>query len=183
MEKSERHHFVSFPYRPAIREDGEINNGGFDLTLEPERISEIHEIKDYPWFRDFLISVNTYGLLFMTFGCALGSLEESFCGYIDFSLRPDSPTHLRVDLSQLDDLFYQYLAGAMPDEETRIRGIEYARSILHWTLSPLEIRGESYAKVTLTFDASQQEGVAWVFDHLSYYLTISYPSLPHVMAG
>lgn len=31
MHKVERVNFIRFPYRRDIRENGEINNGGFDL--------------------------------------------------------------------------------------------------------------------------------------------------------
>lgn len=176
MKKVDRHNFVVFPYQRAIREDGEINNGGIDLTINPEKISDIHEVADYPWLRKFLTLINAEDELFMTFGCVAGSVGQSFCGYIDFSLRPDAPQRLKDDLLVLDDQFYEYLSHAMPEGETRTEGIKYARSILHWTLSPLEIRGESYSKVNLTFDALEEEGVAWAIDHVCYFLTKVYPS-------
>lgn len=177
MKRVDRHNFVVFPYKRAIREDGEINNGGIDLTKFPERISDIHEVADYPWLRRFLTLINAEGEMFMTFGCVAGPAEQSFCGYIDFSLRPDAPQRLKDGLLMLDDQFYEYLSQAMPEGETRTQGMKYAQSILRWNLSPLEIHDESYSKVNLTFDALEEDGVVWAIDHVCYFLTKVYPSI------
>lgn len=179
MKRSDRHNFINFPYSYEIRDSGEVNNGGIDLTSEPDRIDEIHEVSSYPWLKEFLRLVNSKSGMFMTFGCAAGVINNSFCGYIDFSLRPASPTLLKERLINLDELFYEYLSQAMPEGEIRLQGIRYARNVLRWTLSPLQIRGESYAKVNLTFDTDGPEGAAWIFDHLGFFLTKEYPSLPH----
>lgn len=177
MKRVDRHNFVVFPYRYAVRDNGDINNGGIDLTTNPERISDIHEVADYPWLRNFLVTVNAEGGLFMTFGCVAGSVTHSFCGYIDFSLRPETPESLKMSLGILDEQFYAYLTQAMPEGETRTQGIKYAQSILRWNLSPLEIRGEFYSKVNLTFDALEEEGAAWAVEHVGYFLTKVYPTL------
>ncbi|HGW3646901.1 TPA: hypothetical protein ACNIB0_001441 [Citrobacter koseri] len=180
MKRVDRHHFVVFPYRYQVRDDGEINNGGIDLTTSPGRISDIHEVEDYPWLRTFLVMVNAEGGLFMTFGCVAGPVSNSFCGYIDFSLRPGTPEQLKKDLVMLDERFYEYLTQAMPEGEIRTQGMKYAQSILRWNLSPLEIRGESYSKVNLTFDALEENGAAWAIEHVCYFLTKVYPSLTPV---
>lgn len=35
MEMTDRHNFTRFPYRRDVRENGDINNGGFDLIQFP----------------------------------------------------------------------------------------------------------------------------------------------------
>jgi len=174
MEKLPRHNFVIFPYRPERRDDGDDNIGGIDLTQQPERLNEIHEIRDYPWMQDFLGRVNAKDGLFMTFGCALGYLDDAFCGYVDFSLRPDAHDHLRDELPILDEMFFTYLSDSIKDEEVRRQGMEYARNVLHWTLSPLEIHGLSYAKLNLKFYTKDEAGAEWVLGHVCYFLTQHY---------
>jgi len=179
MEKVDRHHFVKFPYRAQERPTGEVNNGGIDLIAEPERINEIHEVESFPWLKNFLVLVNAKDGLFMTLGCVAGYVEGSFCGYIDLSIRPTASLLHREKLPNLDEMFYAYLERAMPEGETRTQALKYAHSILHWTLSPLEIHGEFYSKVNVNFDAAQEDGVVWAIEHLAFFLTNEYPLLPH----
>lgn len=176
MDKVERVNFIRFPYRRDIRENGDINNGGFDLIQFPEKINDIHEITDYPWFKEFIKRVNKTSGLFMTLGCAIGYIDDSLYGYVDFTCRPDTTEAIKEDLINLDDQYYSYLSQAIPDEETRQRAILYVQSILLWLSSPLEIYGESYSQVNLTFREREQDGLKWAFDHLSYFLTEYYPA-------
>lgn len=67
----------------------------------------------------------------------------------------------------------------MPEGETRQQAMKYADYTSRWTLSPLEIYGESYSKVNLTVDADGESGAAWLVDHLRNFLVEVYPSLPH----
>lgn len=177
MKRLKRYNFVVFPYRPSERDDGEFNNGGIDLVKEPERIEEIHELYGYPWLRDFIARVNAPNGLFMTFGCAIGIIDGTLCGYIDFSLRPDAPVELRAALVNFEKLFVSYLLGAMPDEENRRKAVPYAEQILDWNISPLEIHEHKYSKLNLTFHARQPEGAEWAIDHVGYFLTVYIPSL------
>ena len=177
MKRLKRHNFVVFPYRPSEREDGESNNGGIDLVKEPARIEEIHELYGYPWLRHFVTRVNSPRGLFMTFGCAIGVIDDASCGYIDFSFRPDAPVKLRDHLVDFDKLFISYLLDAMPDEENRRNAIPYAEQILDWNISPLEILGHKYSKLNLTFHARQAEGAEWAIEHIGYFLTVHFPSL------
>ncbi|MEP8813367.1 hypothetical protein [Enterobacter bugandensis] len=176
MEMTDRHNFTRFPYRRDVRENGDINNGGFDLIQFPEKINDIHEVHDFPWFKDFIADVNSINGLFMTLGCAIGYEEDMLYGYIDFSLRPNIPATIKNDLVNLDDHFYKYLSQAMQDEETRQKAIQYTQSIFLWLASPLEIYGEEYTKVNLTFREKNQDGLAWAFGHLCYFLTKQFPS-------
>ncbi|HIE8865506.1 MULTISPECIES: hypothetical protein [Klebsiella] len=176
MEFTERYNFTRFPYRRDVRENGDINNGGFDLIQFPEKINDIHEVNDFPWFKDFIVQVNSVDGLFMTLGCAIGYEEEILYGYIDFSLRPNTPITIKNKLINLDEHFYEYLSQAIPHEESRLKAIQYTQHHFLWLASPLEIYGEEYSKVNLTFREKNQSGLAWAFDHLSYFLTKHYPS-------
>ncbi|WP_416414145.1 hypothetical protein [Pantoea sp. App145] len=171
MQHLKRHNFVIFPYRPCEHGDGEFNNGGIDLIREPHRITELHELHGYPWFKEFFTKVNASEGLFMTFGCAIGILDEFLCGYIDFSLRPNSDIRLRRQLASMDDMFIAYLNHSIPDGEMRRKSIPYAQQISEWKISPLEIHGHTYAKLNLTFHARQEEGVKWLIEHLQFFLT------------
>ncbi|MFP1749183.1 hypothetical protein [Lonsdalea quercina] len=180
MEPSElRDHFVKFPYRKEIRENGDINNGGIDLVKEPHRIEEIHEAESLPWLKKFLVDVNSHDGIFMTFGCVFGNVEDSFCGYIDFSIRPSGEVSAKERISEIDRQFMSYLHDVMPKGETRQQAMEYAEHTSRWILSPLEIYGEFYSKVNLTIDADGESGAAWLVDHLRHFLVEVYPSLPH----
>ncbi|WP_455871882.1 hypothetical protein [Serratia proteamaculans] len=180
MEVVKREHFVVFPYKYQVRDNGDINNGGIDLTRNPERLQDIHELNEYPWLYRFVEAINAPGCLFMTFGCAVGITDGNILGYVDFSVRSDEREFLKEDLVNLDDYFYSYLHDAMPEGETRQQATQYARQSLHWCLSPLEIYGETYSKVTLTFRMKEDAGAAWVFDQIHYFLSEQYPSLPHI---
>lgn len=170
MEHVDRDNFTRFPYRYQVRDNGDINNGGFDLIKNPEKINDIHEINDFPWLKDFIAKVNSHSGKFMTFGCAVGYEDDILYGYIDFSLRPDAPKELKSNLVNLDIQFMDFVSDSIPDEAPRQQAIQYLQKIFLWLSSPLEIYGESYSKVNLTFRERQQEGLVWAFDYLSYFL-------------
>ncbi|ELY6202307.1 hypothetical protein ACTEV3_004306 [Cronobacter malonaticus] len=171
MEMTDRHNFTRFSYRRDVRENGDINNGSFDLIQFPEKINDIHEVNDFPWLKDFIVQVNSMDGLFMTLGCAIGYEEDVLYGYIDFSLRSGTPATIKNDQVNFDDHFYEYISQAMPEEEIRLKAIPYTQGIFRWLASPLEIYGEEYSKVNLTFREKNQEGLVWPFDHLCYFLT------------
>lgn len=181
MEKAKvNDHFIRFPYRKEVRENGDVNNGGINLVNEPHRISEIHELHGADWLYDFIEKTNKPEGLFMTFGCVWGQEpDESICGYVDFSLRPNAPVNFRDDLASLDVLFYDYLNESMISQraESPAQAIAYARQSLIWEITPLEIYGETYQKVTLVFRVSHHEAASWLFDHLTYFINSHYPSI------
>ncbi|SEL41314.1 hypothetical protein SAMN04487787_110155 [Kosakonia sacchari] len=176
MKTADRHNFTRFPYRSDVRENGDINNGGFDLVQFPDKINDIHEITDYPWLKDFITQVNNKDGLFMTLGCAIGYEEGVLYGYIDFSSRPETPATVKDNLVNLDIHFYEYISHSIQDEEIRQKAIQYTQGILLWLASPLEIYGEAYSKVNLTFRERNQDGLVWAFDHLCYFLVEYYPN-------
>lgn len=178
MEKSRfTDHFTLFPYRKEVRDNGDVNNGGIDLIKEPHRINEIHELADYPWLKDFVLKINEKNGYFMTFGCVCGPEDGANYGYIDFSLRPTSPIALRESITTLDDDFHSYLGQAMQEAGNPQEAIKYVQQCFVWEWSPLEIYGETYKKVTVTFAYLDQssDGIEWAIDHLQYFLTTDYP--------
>lgn len=175
MEHVERDNFTRFPYRYQVRDNGDINNGGFDLIKNPEKINDIHEINDYPWLKDFIAKTNSQNGLFMTFGCTAGYKDDILYGYVDFSLRPNISKELKSGLINLDVQFIEFVSDSIPEEAVRLQAIQYLQKVFLWLSSPLEIYGESYSKVNLTFRERQQEGLAWAFDYLTYFLNEFYP--------
>lgn len=170
-------HFVKFPYIKEIRDNGDINNGGIDLVKEPHRIDEIHELEGAPWLKLFISAINSPDSYFMSFGCVYGPIEDYFAGYIDFSLRPNAPIHLRQLLNRLDEDFYIYLEEDIQKKTGNPKeAIQYAKNYCSWEISPLEIYGQAYDKVGLNFQYHDQTGIAWIFEHLQYFLTNHYPS-------
>ncbi|MFD1803243.1 hypothetical protein ACFSFZ_13715 [Mixta tenebrionis] len=171
--------FVIFPYPRENYDDGSVNYGGIDLLRETERIDEIEEAKRSPNLRRLLEEVNLQDGLFMTLGCDYRQLEGGISGYVDFAFRPGLPVSLTEDASVLDDYFWAYLAkqeivhhisdGAM---------VNYARSALEWSWSPLEIAGTSSKKVTLAFCCQRVEDGEWCLDHLRHFLVTEFPDLP-----
>lgn len=112
----------------------------------------------------------------MTLGCAIGYEGDVLYGYIDFTCRPETPEMVTQDLVNLDDQYYAYLSDSIPDEGTRQQAIRYVQHNLLWLASPLEIYGESYSQINVTFREREQKGLEWAFDHLSYFLTEYYPA-------
>ncbi|NCG54911.1 hypothetical protein [Serratia fonticola] len=180
MDKAEREHFITFPYKYEVRDNGSINNGGIDLVKSPERINEIHELYDYPWLKGFVETINSESGKFMTLGCQLGDFDGYLMGYVDLAFRPELSNDLKNDAINLDVYFYEYLRDAMSAEENHAQAIQYAQQILHFLLSPLEIYDKTYSKVTVTFRAKEEDGIYWAMDHLACFLHLHYPLLPHV---
>ena len=174
MKHEDRDNFTRFPYRQEVRENGDVNNGGFDLVKSPEKINDIHEIKEYPWLGKFIKNVNGNNSPFMTFGCAIGYEEDVLYGYIDFSLRPETQSSLKSNLINLGIQFMDFVSDFFSEEGSRQQAIQYLQNIFLWTSSPLQIYGESYSKVNLTFRERQQEGLIWAFDYLDLFMTKNY---------
>lgn len=183
MEKDKiNDHFIRFPYRKEVRDDGNINNGGIDLIENPERIGEIHEISDVTWLKRFVSEINAPGGHFMTFGCDYGPLDNYYAGYIDFSHRPSMRHSDTNDLRIIDEHFLAWISELYQDDISEPNPIEYSRAMLHWEYSDLEYQG-IYEKVSLWFRAQAPDGCKWLLDHVRYFLVNVYPSLPHVKSA
>lgn len=180
MEKAKvNDHFTRFPYRKEVRENGDINNGGIDLTSEPERIGEIHEIKNWPWLKRFVEEVNLKPGHFMTFGCDFGPDDDYFAGYIEFSHRPLFRHSNTDDLRILDDHFYSWISDLYSDDKSEPHPLAYSQASLVWEHTPLEYQG-TYDKVSVWYRVTGPAAAEWLVNHLRHFLVEVYPSLPHI---
>jgi hypothetical protein len=59
---------LGIPYPPDLHNGGG-NAGYFDLKKEPEKISDIHELKNWPELRDFVTLINHKDSFFRTLRC------------------------------------------------------------------------------------------------------------------
>ncbi len=57
-----------WPFKADL-EDGRTNIGAIDLTKEPERIDEIHELQFTPRLKTAIYHLNKENTAFMTLGC------------------------------------------------------------------------------------------------------------------
>ncbi|MBD2803709.1 hypothetical protein ID855_03095 [Xenorhabdus sp. ZM] len=162
--------FTKFPYKTNIREDG-INNGGIDLTKEPHRIDEIHEIQDYPFMKKILLNINAKNQTYMTFGCDFGILNDNHCGYIDFSYRPDKIPADYTAIRNLDNDFYRYLSNLDLPWSAPGSPVDYAKNALRWEYSGLVVYDSpKYEKVSLWMRAKEYEALEWLATYVHDFL-------------
>ncbi len=109
IKMSQDGHWGYFPYAPNYTKD-RTNNGGIDLSKEPHRIDEIHELKGLPRIKDALISLNSGKTPFMSTGFIHDRINENslYHGNLEFCFRPEID-FAQVDFKNLDDLFIEYL--------------------------------------------------------------------------
>ncbi|WOE32740.1 MULTISPECIES: hypothetical protein [unclassified Acinetobacter] len=102
--------YQKWPYRKDT-ENGRTNIGAIDLTLQPDRISEIHELNSTPKLKEAIYNLNKEKTAVMTLGCLI---EESktdkgaWYSYVDFCFRPHIDTS-EVNMESLDDQFLKYI--------------------------------------------------------------------------
>lgn len=180
MEKAKiNDHFTRFPYKKQVRDNGDVNNGGIDLVKEPERIAEIHEIKEWPWLKRLVETVNFQAGHFMTFGCDFGHDGEYFAGYIEFSHRPNARHANTNDLRILDEHFIQWISELYSDDKSEPHPSVYAQKCFAWEYTPLEYEG-TYEKVSVWYRMTEPAGAEWLVNHLRHFLVEVYPCLPHI---
>lgn len=81
-------YYTEWPFKKEERRnDGEINNGGINLLLEPHRLEEIHEATDSNGLRPILRKINREGGHLMTLSCAYGLIDHAYYSYLDFTPR------------------------------------------------------------------------------------------------
>lgn len=81
--------FKGWPFHAEERrEDGEINNGAFNLVANPEKIDLIHEATEANGLRPMLKYLNRPEGCFMTLGCAAGVENDGrYYSYLEFTIR------------------------------------------------------------------------------------------------
>jgi hypothetical protein len=155
--------FKLFPYRKDYS-NGRTNNGGIDLTVEPWRISEVTEAKDFPALRELIEEFNKPETPFVTLGCEAGVEEEVVHGYIEFSFKNDCVANDVEFISTLDEAFYSWVSGKSKEME------EALRSVLVWEYSPFSYHGRSErTKVSIFFRAPSKDYAGQVLGTIQVY--------------
>ncbi|AIL80571.1 hypothetical protein [Acinetobacter baumannii] len=106
-----------WPFKADL-EDGRTNIGAIDLTKEPERIDEIHELQFTPRLKTAIYHLNKENTAFMTLGCLIEKdpeKENCWWAYIEFCFRPNINVS-SVDVDTLDEQFLNYLATKYSSE-------------------------------------------------------------------
>lgn len=88
-EDRESNRFQGWPFHAEERrEDGEINNGAFDLISQPHKIDSIHEATDANGLRPLIKYLNRPVGCFMTLGCAAGIEDDGlYYSYLELTIR------------------------------------------------------------------------------------------------
>ena len=102
--------YKRWPFRADL-EDGRTNIGAIDLTKEPERINEIHELDLTPKLKDAIYKINKENSSLMTLGCLIEKDPEKdlYWAYLEFCFRPIIDTNA-IDFQDIDELFFKYVA-------------------------------------------------------------------------
>lgn len=151
MKQSEiKDSYVFFPYKKDYS-GGRTNNGGFDLSEEPWRITEISEAIDFPALYELIKDFNKPESLFLSLGCDAGYIDDRFFGYIEFSFKDEQLANNLEFVSNLDSELYHWAGRNNPDLE------KVLRSLLIWEYSNFLYHGHSKRiKVCMFFQATDQ---------------------------
>ena len=103
-------HWGFFPYSSNYSE-GRTNNGGIDLTKEPERIDEILELDGLDDLKALMLELNKPITPFMSTGFLYEYFEDVslYHGQIEFTFKPEVKG-FDLQYEVLDDLFIDYIA-------------------------------------------------------------------------
>ncbi len=71
IQLSVRYSTWGFPYQREVKEKS-VNHGYFDYKRNPDQISNIPEVKDWPELEDFIRAINRSEGFFRTLGCDVG---------------------------------------------------------------------------------------------------------------
>lgn len=102
--------YQKWPFRKDL-ENGRTNIGAIDLTVEPERINEIHELLFTPKLKDAIFNLNKEKTAMMTLGCLIekdAEKEKFWWSYLEFCFRPKIDTS-SINLDTLDEQFLSYI--------------------------------------------------------------------------
>lgn len=101
---SETNNFARWPFVPEKpREDGERNNGAFDLLANPEQIDLIHEATEDNGLRALIAQLNSSDGLFMTLGCASGQEGDFYYSYLELTFRNADVARDEQSITSLED--------------------------------------------------------------------------------
>ncbi len=142
--------YENFPYRPNS-EDGATNIGGIDLTREPHRIDEIHELSNNPILKQVVLEVNQNETPFMTTGVGIweGEDDHLLWSYVEFCFRPGYDFS-HIDPRALDELFIDYIRHTYGDQYvSAYQGIQ-------WEERPTSVYGSTPVPTYTVFSPPAQ---------------------------
>lgn len=154
--------YVQWPYRVDL-EDGRTNIGAIDLTRNPERIDEIHELSDMPILKKKIALLNSENNGVMTLGmlCEKSPDNGTWYSYLEFGFRPDYD-YSDVNLAETDSLFYNHISFTQGDGFA-----EALKPHLTWEGQSLTLYGNKPSYMYSVFlPASEQAHVEQGFSHL-----------------
>lgn len=100
----ETNNFARWPFvAEEPREDGERNNGAFDLVANPEKIDLIHEATEENGLRALIARLSSSDGLFMTLGCASGQDEDFYYSYLELTFRNPDLARDEQSITSLED--------------------------------------------------------------------------------
>ena len=162
--------YVQWPYRVDL-EDGRTNIGAIDLTRNPERIDEIHELNNMPILKKRIGLLNSEDNGVMTLGMLCEKCPDTgtWHSYLEFGFRPDYD-YSAINLSEVDSLFYNYLSST--------QGNDFAKALqphLTWEGQNVTLYGNKPSHMYSVFlQAIEQEHVEQAFYHLIDWLRVEF---------
>jgi len=122
-EDQDSNHFKGWPFHAEDRrEDGNINNGAFDLISHPNKIDSIHEATESNGLRPLIKYLNSPDGCFMTLGCASGIENDGlYYSYLEFTIRYAELARSTNWPQEIERKWNRFLDRA----ESQIEGIRY----------------------------------------------------------
>lgn len=130
--------YKKWPFRIDL-ENGRTNIGAIDLTKEPDRIDEIHELKHTPKLKTAIYNLNKESSALMTLGCLIEKdpEQEVYWSYLEFCFRPNIDTS-NIDLWKIDEGFFKLIS-----ENYGITFAEQLSAHLSWEAFEIELYGNT----------------------------------------
>ena len=162
--------YIQWPYRVDL-EDGRTNIGAIDLTRNPERIDEIHELNNMPILKKRIGLLNSEDNGVMTLGMLCEKCPDTgtWHSYLEFGFRPDYD-YSGINLTEIDNLFCNYLSSTQGDD--------FAKAVqphLIWEGQNVTLYGNKPSHMYSVFlQAIEQEHVEQAFYHLIDWLRVEF---------
>lgn len=113
---AETDNFARWPFVPGEpRDDGEKNNGAFDLTLNPEKIDLIHEATEENGLRPLLQLLNSKDGRYMTLGCASGQEGDLYYSYLEITFRDQDLARSEEANTELEEKWKSWVLDRCKD--------------------------------------------------------------------
>ncbi len=154
--------YTQWPYRIDL-EDGRTNIGAIDLTKNPERLNEIHELDNMPILRKRIGLLNSDNNGVMTLGilCEQDTRDSTWYSCFEFGFRPGYD-YSSINLTEIDSLFYNYVSSTQGDVFARA-----LQPFLAWEGQSVTLYGNNLSHMYSVFlQATEQDHVEQALSHL-----------------